>query len=88
MTFGKLMAAGCVALVMGSTGAAMADDECTDDMLLERQKVLGEYLQANPEKAAKMDQAVAKVEEKYGGEPPREKQCDAMDELLEEVKNL
>lgn len=55
---------------------------------MERQKALGEYLQANPEKAAKMDQAVAKVEEKYGGEPPREKQCDAMDELMEEVKNL
>ena len=88
MTFGKWMAAGCVALVVGSTGAALADDECTDDMLMQRQTTLGEYLQANPEKAAKMDDAVAKVEEKYGGEPPREKQCDAMDELLEEVKKL
>ena len=63
-------------------------EECTDAMLQEKQEALGTWLQANPDKAEKVGDAVAKVEEKYGGEPPREKQCDALDELMVEVKKL
>lgn len=87
MTLVKWIAAGSVAMMM-SAGAAMAADECTDAMLEERQEALGAYLKDNPEKAEKIGDAVATVEKKYGGEPPREKQCQALDELMEEVKKL
>ena len=87
MNIVKWAAAGSIALMM-STGAALAADECTDAMLEERQEALGAFLKDNPDKAEKMGEAVAEVEKKYGGEPPREKQCQAMDELMEAVKKL
>lgn len=87
MTFAKWIAAGSLVLAMG-TGSALAADECTDAMLTERQGALGKWLQEHPDKAEKVGEAVATVEKKYGGEPPREKQCDALDELMEEVKKL
>lgn len=87
MTFARLIAAGCVALAIGA-GGALAAGECTDEQLKERQDALGEWLQQNADKAEKIGEAVAVVEKKYGGEPPREKQCDALDELMEEVKKL
>lgn len=85
MKIAKMIAAGCVAVAF-STGAAFA--ECTDADLEKKQEELGAWLQANPDKAEKVGEAVAIVEKKYGGEPPREKQCDALDELMEEVKKL
>ena len=87
MTIVKWMAAASVAVVM-SAGSALAAEECTDAMLQEKQEALGTWLQANQDKAEKVGEAVATVEKKYGGEPPREKQCDALDELMEEVKKL
>lgn len=86
MSFVKVMAAGCVAVAMMG-GAALAE-ECTDAMLEERQEMLGKWMQANPDKAPGVEGAVKKVEAKYGGEPPREKQCQALDELMEEMKKL
>ena len=88
MTFEKWIAAGVVAAALSAGPAYAADDDCTDDALTARQEALGAYLQEHPEKVDMMGDAVAKVEEKYGGEPPREKQCQAIDELLEEVKAL
>ena len=88
MSIGKWVAASCVALIMGSGVAVAAEAECTDALLEQRQKAFGAYLQENPDKAEKVGQAVATVEEKYGGEPPREKQCEALDELLVEIKKL
>lgn len=86
MNLAKLIAAGSLAFAL-TTGTALA--ECTDAMLQEKQEVLGKWLQDNPDKAEKVGEAVKKVEAKYGGkEPPREKQCDAMDDLMEEVKKL
>ena len=85
MNIAKMIAAGCVAVAF-STGAAFAD--CTDADLQKKQEELGAWLQANPDKAEKVGEAVATVEKKYGGEPPREKQCEAMDLLLEEIKKL
>ena len=86
MGFVKVMAAGCVAVAMMG-GAALAE-ECTDAMLEERQEALGKWMQDNPEKAPGIEGAVKKVEAKYGGEPPRDKQCQALDELMEEMKKL
>ena len=82
------MMAGLFALALTPGAALAADDACTDEMLTKKQEALGAYLQANPEKAAKMHQAVAPVEAKYGGAPPREKQCMAMDDLRAELEKL
>lgn len=87
MTLVKWIAAGSVAMMMNA-GAAFAAEKCTDAMLEERQEALVAYLKDNPEKAEKMQDAVKTVEAKYGGEPPRDQQCKAMDELMEEVKKL
>lgn len=87
MTLTRLIAAGCVGLAIGA-GSALAADECSDAQLKERQDALGTWLQQNPDKVEKVGEAVAMVEQKYGGEPPREKQCDALDELMEAVKKL
>ncbi len=85
MSIVKLIAAGSVAILM-TAGTAAAAEECTDEMLEERQEAFGAYLEAHPDKAETVGDAVAIVEKKYGGEPPRDKQCEAMDQLLEEIK--
>ena len=88
MSIEKWLAAGCVAVAMSMGSALAAEGECTDEMLEAKQGELFAYLQANPEKGEKFESAVAEVEEEYGGEPPREKQCEAMDKLMAAVKAL
>lgn len=84
----KWLAAGCVAVVMSMGSAFAAEGECTDEMLEAKQNEFGAYLQANPEKGEKVEAAVAQVEEEYGGEPPRERQCEALDKLIETIKAM
>lgn len=88
MSIEKWLAAGFVAVVMSAGPALAADGECTDEMLEAKQGELFAYLQANPEKGEKLETVVAEVEKEYGGEPPREQQCEAMDKLMAAVKAL
>lgn len=78
----------CEALgeVIAALNALKGSDDCDEEDRTVRQAALGEYLQENPEKTAKMQEAVATVEADYDGEPPLEKQCEALDKLITILK--
>lgn len=67
-------------------GTSSAKGDCDEASRQTRQAALGEYLKANPEKTSKIQDAVATVEADYGGEPPLDEQCEALDKLLTILK--
>lgn len=71
-----------------SPAALAAEDACTDAMLEDRQTALMAFMEANPDKAPAVMEIIGKIEAEHGGEPPREKQCAAMDQVLTEAKAL
>jgi len=79
----KIMMAGTalVALTLGAGAAMAANGVCTDDLFEAKQGDLMAYIGENPAKAAKLEDVAAEVEKDYGGDPPEEKRCEAMDKL-------
>ncbi len=88
MTYAKTLGGALLAIALGTGSALAADGECTEAQLEAKQDQLFEFMSANEDKEAEFEEALKAVEAKYGGEPPREKQCEAMDKLLERVKAL
>lgn len=75
-----------VAAALGFTPAHA--EECTDDELGERQSKVMQFIADNPDKEADVMALIAKAEERNGGEPPREKICEEMRILVEEIGKL
>ncbi len=88
MKTGRVLGAALVALSLGAGSAMAAGDACTEEMLEERQAALMAFMSENPDKAEAVMGLIEEVEKDYGGEPPEDKQCEAMDRLLEGAKAL
>lgn len=69
------------------TGAAFADD-CSDEDVADRREIVIAFLDENPEKEPEFSALAASVEAEYGGEPPREKLCEAMDKVIAGLKAM
>lgn len=82
----KLKFAGALIIALGlSAGSAVAAG-CSEADFEAKQKELMEHIKANPGKASKIEGLAKEVEKEYGGEPPVDKRCEAMDKLTAKVK--
>lgn len=86
MNIRHLLAAAATFAIMG-TGAAFAND-CSDEDVAERREVVIAFLDENPEKEPEFSALAASVEAEYGGEPSREKLCEAMDKIISGLKAM
>lgn len=72
-----------------SAAPGLADEaSCTQAQTEESMKALEAYLTANPAKEEKLPEAATIVEQKYGGEPPVDKRCEALGLLVEQLKTM
>ena len=81
-----LILAGATLLVAGlGTGAAFADNCSQADSEKKRDELVA-YIMENPGKADMVTPIQKEVEKDYGGEPPAEKRCEAVDKIMTKLK--
>ena len=86
MNIKHLLAAAATFAILG-TGAAVAN-YCSDEDVAERREKVIAFLDQNPEKEPEFSALAANIEAEYGGEPPREKLCEAMDKVIAGLHDL
>ena len=80
----RLAGATVVAVGLGA-GAALADACSQSDFEKKRGELIA-YIDANPAKALLVTPIQKEVEKDYGGEPPAEKRCEAVDKIIVKLK--
>jgi len=63
----------------------LADDACTEEKAEALSQELFAMLDADPDKAPAVQNAIEEVEAEYGGEPNEAQVCDALQKVIDKV---
>lgn len=74
-------AVGALALAISPVGSAFGK-ACTDAVIEEQELQIEKFVEDHPDRLQGVVATIAEVESEYGGEPPREKMCEALDKVL------